>query len=94
MLWGSGSIAFGVQEHSWFQLRDWLQLRDTSRPYIWGELYMVSVVVFVILDVLRKKEKPQSLTMEWPGLLVYGGMLYEGSIRSSDYFVQRGSPMP
>ena len=47
MLLGSGSIAFGVQEHSWFLLHgwlllhDWLQLRDTSRPYIWVELYMV-----------------------------------------------------
>ncbi len=41
-----------------------------------------------------KNEKPQPLTMEWPGLLVYGGMLYEGSIRCADYFVQRGSPMP
>ena len=33
-----------------------------------GELYMVSVVLFAILDVLRKNEKPQPLTMEWPGL--------------------------
>ena len=34
MLLGSGSIAFGVQEHSWFLLHGWFQLRDTSRPYI------------------------------------------------------------
>ncbi len=48
MLLECRSIAFGVQEHSWFLLPRWLQLRDTSRPYIWGELYMVSVVVFVV----------------------------------------------
>ncbi len=42
MLLGAESIAFGVQEHSWFLLHGWLlllgwfQLHDTSRPYIWG----------------------------------------------------------
>ena len=34
LLWECRSIAFGVREHSWFLLHDWLQLRDTSRPYI------------------------------------------------------------